>query len=207
MARKRRRNEPSGRQVIQIQQMFQNLLLGLDTAGVQRLLEGREVLAALADGRLTPKKALVSLGLPIRVRGRAILFDFFGLRKDALEDDVLEAFERQGMRPVTEEEFKAFRSQHPETVHDLIVRRRLNFLVMGGKKIRMPTRNPREACFGFPIYGRSRDGTIERYEEYAECTWDKTYRFPGIRLDARPTVAAIPSVSAGNISPKVRPTA
>lgn len=207
MGRNRRRSEPSGRQIIQIQQMFQNLLIGLDTAGVQRLLEGREVLAAMADGRLTPQKALATLGLPVRVRGRGILFDFFGLRKDAIEEDVLEAFRRQGMRPATEEEFKAFRSQHPETAHDLLVRRRLSFVVMGGKKIRMPSRNPREVCMGFPIYSRGRDGMIERYEEYAECTWDKTYRFPGVRLDARPSVAAIPSVSATHLSPKVRPTA
>ncbi len=206
MGRNRRRSEPSGRQIIQVQQMFQNLLIGLDTAGVQRLLEGREVLAAMADGRLAPQKALASLGLPVRCRGRNLLLDFFGLRKDALEDDVAQAFERQGMRPATEDEFKAFRAQHPETVHDLVVRRRLSFVVMA-KKIRQVSFRPREAYWGYPVYCRSRDGSIERYEEHADTSWDKTYRFLGVRLDARPEMAAIPIVSATNLSPKVRPTA
>lgn len=206
MGRKRRRGEPSGRQIIQAQQMFQNLLLGLDTAGVQRLLEGREVLAALADGRLAPKAALASLGLPVRVRGRNLLLDFFGLRKDAVEEDVLAAFARQGLRPATEEEFRAFRAQHPETVHDLVVRSRLSFVVMA-KKIRQLSFRPREAYWGYPVYCRSQGGGIERYEEHADTAWDKTYRFLGVRLEARPELAPIPVVSATNISPKVRPSA
>lgn len=206
MGRKRRRNEPSGRQIIQAQQMFQNLLIGLDTAGVQRLLEGREVLSALADGRLTPKKALASLGLPVRVRQRTVVMDFFGLRKDAVEEGVMAAFERQGLRPATEDEYRQFLAQHPEVVHDLLVRSRLNLIVMG-KKIRLPSRNPREICMGFPIYSRDRDGTIVRYVEYAECTWDKSYRFLGVRLDTRPDVSLIPNVSTRYVSPKVMPTA
>lgn len=206
MGRKRRRSEPSGRQVIQAQQMFQNLLVGLDTAGVQRLLEAREVLSALADGRLTPKKALAPLGLPVRVRQRTIVMDFFGFRKDVCEGEVMEAFARQGMRPATEEEYKKFREQHPEVVHGLLVRSRLNIIVMA-KKYPLPSRNPRDACWGYPIYNRDIDGTIGRYLEYAECSWDKTYRFLGVRLDTRPDVAAIPSVSVRHISPKVRPQA
>lgn len=206
MGRKRRRGEPSGRQIIQAQQMFQNLLAGLDTAGVQRLLEGREVLAAMADGRLTPKKAMASLGLPVRLRGRTLRLDFFGLRKDAGEDDVLEAFARQGMRPATEEEFRAFRSQHPEVVHDLVIRSRLNFVIMA-KKFPQMGYKPRQTYWAYPIYGRGRAGELERYEEDVESSWDKTHRFPGIRLDAQPETAAIPTVSARHLSPKVRPTA
>jgi hypothetical protein len=206
MARKRRRNEPSGRQIIQAQQMFQNLLVGLDTAGVQRLLEGREVLAAMADGRLSPKKALGSLGLPVKVRGRSIVMDFFGLRKDALEDEIMAAFGRQGLRPANEEEYKRFREQHPEVIHDLLVRSRLNLIVMA-KKFRQPSRNPREIYWGFPVYSRNRDGVIERYEESEGGAWDKTYRFLGVRLDTRPDIAVIPSVSTSYVSPKVRPMA
>lgn len=207
MGRKRRRSEPSGPQVIQALQMFQNLVVSLDTAGVQRLLEGREVLAAMADGRLTPKKALASLGLPVRMpRQRTILMDFFGLRKDADEAEVLAAFKRQGLRPATEEEYKRFRQQHPEVVHDLLVRSRRNLVVMA-EKFRQPTRNQREICWGYPIYSVNRDGAIERYEESDNGAWDKTYRFLGVRIDARPEAAAVPSVSISHISPKVRPTA
>ena len=207
MARNRRRGEPSGRQIIQIQQMFQNLIIGLDTAGVQRLLEGREVLAAMADGRLTPKKALASLGLPVRVRGgRAVVMDFFGLRKDSEEWEVMEAFARQGLRPATEEEYKHFRVQHPEVIHGLLIRSRLNLLVMA-KKFRQPTRNPREICWGYPVYSSDRDGEIVRYEEHADGAWDKSYRFLGVRLDTRPDVSVIPGVSTRFMSPKVRPSA
>lgn len=206
MGRKRRRSEPSGRQIIQAQQMFQNLLLGLDTAGVQRLLEGREVLSALADGRLAPKKALASLGLPVRIRDRTIVMDFFGLRKDADEEEVMDAFARQGLRPAAEDEYKQFRSQHPEVIHDLLIRSRFNLVVMA-KKFRQLSRNPREICWGVPIYCIDRDGKIERYEESVDTTWDKSYRFLGVRLDARPDVSAIPNVSVSYVSPKVRPTA
>ena len=118
----------------------------------------------------------------------------------------MEAFVRQGLRPATEEEYKQFRVQHAEVVHDLIVRSRLNLIVMA-KKIRMPTRNPREICWGYPIFSRTREGAIERYVEYAECTWDKTYRYLGVRLDARPEAAIIPNVSVRFVSPKVRPQA
>lgn len=206
MGRKRRRSEPSGRQVVQALQMFQNLIVGLDTAGVQRLLEGREVLSAIADGRLTPKKALASLGLTVRMRQRTIVMDFFGFRKDVCEGEVMDAFARQGLRPATEEEYKRFREQHPEVVHDLLVRSRLNLILMG-KKFPLPSRNPRDDCWGYAIYNRDLDGTIGRYVEYAECRWDKTYRFLGVRLDRRPKDAAIPSVSVSHVSPKVRPRA
>lgn len=206
MARKRRKNEPSGRQVIQFQQMIQNLVIGLDTAGLQRLLEGREVLAAMADGRLTPKKALASLGLPVRVRKEVLVMDFFGLRKDAEEWEVKEAFVRQGLRPASEEEYRQFRSQHPEVLHGLLVRSHLNLLVMA-KKFRQPTRNPRDVCWGYPVYSADRDGAIVRYEEHADGAWDKSYRFLGVRLDTQPSVAVIPAVSTSYVSPKVRPTA
>lgn len=206
MARKRRKNEPSGRQVIQFQQMIQNLIIGLDTAGLQRLLEGREVFAAMADGRLSPKKALASLGLPVRVRQRVIVMDFFGLRKDAEEWEVLEAFARQGLRPASEEEYKQFRGQHPEVIHGLLVRGGLNLLVMA-KKFRQPSRNPRDVCWGYPVYSADRDGMIVRYEEHADGAWDKNYRFLGVRVDTRPDLAAIPGVSTSYVSPKVRPTA
>src|SRR5690348_16215511 len=131
MARKRRRNEPSGRQVIQFLQMIQNMAVGLDTAGIQRLLESREVLAAIADGRLTPKKALASLGVTVALGKKVVKMDFFAVRKESNDAEVLAAFERQGLRPATEKEYRAFSVQHPEVVHDLIVRSRLNFIVMG----------------------------------------------------------------------------
>ena len=206
MARKRRRSEPSGRQIIQAQQMFQNLLIGLDTAGVQRLLEGREVLAALADGRLTPKKALAAMGLPVRVRQRTLIMDFIGHRKAASEEEVLESFARQGLRPATEEEFKKFWDQHPDIIHDIVIRSRYSIVVMAKKTQQMSFR-PRQAYWCYPIYGRDRDGKVERYEEAADTTWDKGYRFIGVRTDPRPEIAIIPSVSLRHVSPKVRPLA
>jgi len=207
MGRKnRRRSEPSGRQVIQIQQMFQNLLIGLDTAGVQRLLESREVLSALADGRLSPKKAMASLGVPVVIGSKTLKMDFFSVRKESQDEEVLEAFRRQGLRPATEKEYEAFADQHAEIVHDLVVRSRLNLILMG-ERHRLPTRDPRDLCWGYPVYCRSRDGKIVRYEEYADCHWDKTFRFLGVRTDRQPRVSAIPSVSVRHFSPKVRPVA
>lgn len=206
MGRKRRRDEPSGRQVIQFQQMIQNLIVGLDTAGLQRLLEAREVMSALADGRLTPQKALASMGVPVVIGAKTVKMDFFAVRKESQDDEVLDAYRRQGLRPVTEKEYRAFADQHADIVHDVVVRSRLNLIVMG-ERIRMPTRDPREVCWGYPVYCRSKDGEIVRYEEYADCHWDKSFRFLGVRLDRRPKTAAIPTVSLRHASPKVMPTA
>ena len=206
MGRKRRRDEPSHRQTIQAMQMFQNLISGLDTAGLQRLLEGREVMSALADGRLTPKKALASMGVPVLVGGKTVKMDFFAVRKESPDAEVLEAFKRQGLRPATEKEYRAFAVQHADIVHDVVVRSRLNLILMG-ERLRLPTRDPRAVCWGYPVYCRSKDGEIIRYEEYADCHWDKTFRFLGVRLDRQPKLAAIPSVSVRHASPKVMPTA
>ena len=206
MGRKRRRSEPSGRQIIQAQQMFQNLLVGLDTAGVQRLLEGREVLAALADGRLPPKKSLASLGLPVVLDGARVKMDFFGLRKESEDVEVLEAFRRQGLRPASDDEYQAFRAQHPETVHDIVVRSRLTLILMG-ERVRMASHRARDVYWGYRVYYRTGDGDIVRDAECVDSRWDKTYRFLGVRLDRRPREAAIPSVSIRHVSPKVRPQA
>lgn len=201
------RSEPGGRQIIQVQQMFQNLLLTLDTAGVQRILAAREVLSALADGRLTPKKALCSLGVPVALAdGTIVTMDLFGLRKEVQENEALEAFERQGLRPATDEEFKSFCEHHPDAVHDLLVRGRLNMVVMG-KKVRLNSRNPREVCWGYPTYSRNHDCDIQRYVECVDCTWDKSYRFLGVRIDTDPGISVVPMVSARHLSPKVRPSA
>lgn len=207
MGRKRRRNEPGGRQIIQVQQMFQNLLVGLDTAGVQRLLESRDVLAALADGRLTPRKAMASLGLPVTLaNGKTVMMDFFGMRKDANEQEILAAFRRQGMRPASVGEFRRFCEQHPEVVHDLVTRRRRSIALLA-MPIRLPIHRSVRTCRGFPTFSRDPDGEIVRYDEYADGNWHKGYRFLGVRLDSRPGIAAIPGVSLQQLVPKVRPTA
>ena len=207
MGRKRRRNEPSGRQIIQAQQMFQNLLVSLDTAGVQRLLESRDVLAALADGRLTPRKAMASLGLPVTLAsGKTVTMDFFGMRKDAAEHEILAAFRRQGMRAASVNEFRRFYEQHHEVVHDLVVRSRRSIALLANP-VRLPIHRSVRTCRGFPTFSRSSDGEILRYDEYADGNWHKGYRFLGVRLDPRPDVAVIPGVSLQQIVPKVRPTA
>lgn len=207
MGRKRRRNAPSGAQVIQVQQMVQDLLLGLDTAGVQRILDAREVLAAIADARLTPQKALASLGVPVTLApDEVVTMDFFGFGKDADREDALAAFRRQGLRPATDDEYRKFADQHPEALHGLLVRSRLSMVVMG-RKFRVPTRDPRQTCWGFPVYSRNRDGVIERYVETAEGAWDRSHRFLGVRTDLQADLAAIPVISARHVSPKVRPQA
>ena len=206
MGRKRRRSEPSGRQVVQALQMFQNLIVGLDTAGVQRLLESREVLFAMADGRLTPKKAMASLGLTVAVDRKNVKMDFFGLRKESTDEEVRETFRRQGLRPADHGEFQAFLSQHPEAVHDVVVRSRFTLVLMG-EQVRIASRRPQEIYWGYPVYYRSRDGGLVRDAECADTRWDKTYRFLGVRLDRRPRAAAIPTVSVSHVSPKVRPQA
>jgi len=206
MARRRSSVEPSNRQTLQILSMFQNLIGSLDTVGLQRLMEAREVMSALADGRLTPKKAMASLGLTVALDGRSVKMDFFGLRKDSDDDEVLDAFRRQGLRPVNASEYRAFETQHHDAVHDIVVRSRFTLVLMG-ERVRIPSHRQRDVCWGYPVLYRSRDGNIVRDAECIGGLWDKSYRFLGVRLDRRPRHAAIPTVSISHISPKVRPSA
>jgi hypothetical protein len=206
MGRRRSRSELSGRHAIQFLQMIQNLVAELDSAGVQRLMDSREVLSALADGRLTPKKAMASLGLTVVLDGKASKMDFFGVRKDSDDDELQAAFRRQGLRPATEAEYRTFEAYHPEVIHDIVVRSRLTVVLMG-ERVRIASRRPQEIYWGYPVVYRSRDGRLIHDAECTDSRWDKSYRFLGVRLDRRPRDTAVPNISLRQSSPKVRPTA
>jgi hypothetical protein len=163
-------------------------------------------MAALADGRLAPSKALASLGLPTRIDDKVMKMDFFAVRKESDEEEVLAAFRRQGLRPANEAEYDAFLLQHRDVVHEVVVRSR-HTLVLMGERVRIACHRPRESVWGYRVLYRSRDGHVIRDSECADTRWDKTYRFLGVRLDRRPRVSAIPTVSLRHASPKVRPTA
>lgn len=174
------KKQASASQVLQVQQMVTGLLTDLDRASVQRLLDGsRDVLSALADGRLDQRQVLAQSGMYVKLGRSGVLMDFIGpgrARRDKVEDALL----RHGLRPASEGEFHVFHAQYPELVQDLLHRRGLRLVLMGSQE-RMPTHYPREKVMCHPVYVAGPRGKILRETEHVGATWGRTCRFLGVR--------------------------
>lgn len=202
MSKRKRLGEPKGRQVLQALEMIQNLLKGLNSEGVQRLLESREVLSAIADGRLPVRQALASLGVPVRLpRGRVLLFDFFGVRDNTSTREVRDAFRRFGLAPATKDQCELFMAQHPDIVESLLIRSDCA-LVAAANVMVHPQKRDNDY---YPAYYYA-SGEIRCLTAYIDTPWGRGDRFLGFR-DLPAAMQAIPTVSIAQLNTKVRPQA
>ncbi len=202
MSKRSRSGEPKGRQVLQVLEMIQNLIKGLSSEGVQRLLESREVLSAVADGRLSVRRALASLGVPVKLSGgRMLLFDFFGVRDNTSTHEVHVAYRRFGLAPATRTQCELFMAQHPDIVQSLLVRSGCT-LVAAANVMVHPQRRDNDY---YPAFYYS-SGEIRCLTAYTDTPWGRGDRFLGFR-DLPAATHMIPTISIAQLNTKVRPQA